>query len=124
MVQVMRHFSTIAYGHHLMAEGADIAQLVEMSSPIYRLELIMVGRLFAQDPVLYTDIIFSNKDNVLMMKRFAYRFLELLEMVEMSDKDSFVTMFNQVSDWFGDYADIFLQESKAMLLKANELKKH
>lgn len=124
MVQVMRHFSTIAYGYHLMTEGADIAQLVEMSSPIYRLELIMVGRLFAQDPILYTDIIFSNRDNIAMMKRFAYRFLELLEDVEMSDKEGFVTMFNQVSDWFGDYADIFLQESKAMLLKANELKKH
>jgi chorismate mutase/prephenate dehydrogenase len=124
MVQVMRHFSTIAYGYHLMTEGADISQLVEMSSPIYRLELIMVGRLFAQDPVLYTDIIFSNQDNVAMMNRFAYRFLELLEDVEMGDKDAFVTMFSQVSDWFGDYADIFLQESKVMLLKANELKKH
>lgn len=124
MVQVMRHFSTIAYGYHLMTEGADISQLVEMSSPIYRLELVMVGRLFAQDPVLYTDIIFSNHDNVAMMKRFAYRFLELLEDVEMGDKDAFVTMFAQVADWFGDYADIFLHESKAMLLKANELKKH
>ncbi|MDO7086609.1 bifunctional chorismate mutase/prephenate dehydrogenase [Pseudocolwellia sp. AS88] len=123
MVQVMRHFSTIAYGYHLMTEGADIAQLVEMSSPIYRLELIMVGRLFAQSPVLYSDIIFSNADNIQMMKRFAYRFLELLEDVEMGDKDSFIDMFNQVSDWFGDYAGEFLKESKSMLLKANELKK-
>lgn len=123
MVQVMRHFSTIAYGYHLMTEGADISQLVEMSSPIYRLELVMVGRLFAQDPILYTDIIFSNRDNISMMKRFAYRFLELLEDIEKSDKESFVAMFNEVSHWFGDYADIFLQESKAMLLKANELKK-
>lgn len=124
MVQVMRHFSTIAYGYHLMAEGADIENLVNMSSPIYRLELIMVGRLFAQDPVLYSDIIFANPDNITMMKRFAYRFLELLEDVELGDKDAFVTMFQQVSHWFGDYANDFLSESKAMLLKANELKKH
>lgn len=124
MVQVMRHFSTIAYGYHLMTEGADLSQLIEMSSPIYRLELIMVGRLFAQDPVLYSDIIFSNSENIAMMKRFAYRFLELLDDVEMGDKDSFVEMFNQVSDWFGDYASDFLKESKSMLLKANELKKH
>lgn len=122
MVQVMRHFSTIAYGYHLMTEGANLAQLVDMSSPIYRLELIMVGRLFAQDPVLYSDIIFANSDNIAMMKRFAYRFLELLEDVEMGDKEAFVTMFNQVADWFGDYADIFMKESKAMLLKANEIK--
>ncbi len=124
MVQVMRHFSTIAYGYHLMTEGADIAQLVEMSSPIYRLELIMVGRLFAQSPVLYSDIIFSNTDNIAMMKRFAFRFLELLEDVEMGDKDSFVEMFNHVSEWFGEYAGDFLAESKSMLLKANELKRH
>ncbi len=124
MVQVMRHFSTIAYGYHLMAEGADIENLVNMSSPIYRLELIMVGRLFAQDPILYSDIIFANPDNISMMKRFAYRFLELLEDVELGDKDAFVSMFKQVSSWFGDYADDFLAESKTMLLKANELKKH
>lgn len=124
MVQVMRHFSTIAYGYHLMAEGADIENLVNMSSPIYRLELIMVGRLFAQDPILYSDIIFSNPDNISMMKRFAYRFLELLEDVELGDKAAFVTMFEQVSNWFGDYANDFLAESKSMLLKANELKKH
>jgi len=124
MVQVMRHFSTIAYGYHLMSEGADIENLVNMSSPIYRLELIMVGRLFAQDPILYSDIIFSNPDNITMMKRFAYRFLELLEDVETDDKESFVSMFKQVSHWFGDYADEFLAESKTMLLKANELKKH
>lgn len=124
MVQVMRHFSTIAYGYHLMTEGADIAQLVEMSSPIYRLELIMVGRLFAQNPVLYSDIIFANQDNIAMMKRFAYRFLELLEDVQLDDKEAFTAMFSQVADWFGDYADIFLQESKAMLIKADQLKKH
>jgi chorismate mutase/prephenate dehydrogenase len=124
MVQVMRHFSTIAYGYHLMAEGADIENLVNMSSPIYRLELIMVGRLFAQNPILYSDIIFANPENINMMKRFAYRFFELLEDVEQGDKEAFVTMFTQVSNWFGDYAGDFLAESKTMLLKANELKKY
>ncbi|MEI6895173.1 MAG: bifunctional chorismate mutase/prephenate dehydrogenase [Colwellia sp.] len=123
MVQVMRHFSTITYGYHLMSEGVDIEKLVAMSSPIYRLELIMVGRLFAQSSTLYADIIFSNKDNVAMMKRFAHRFLALLETVSNDDKAAFVEVFNDVSDWFGDYADDFLEESKSMLLKANELKK-
>lgn len=123
MVQVMRHFSTIAYGYHLMTEGADVAQLVEMSSPIYRLELIMVGRLFAQDPILYTDIIFANTDNIGMMKRFAYRFLELLEDVELGDKEAFVKTFDQVSNWFGDYAETFLAESTTMLQKADDIKK-
>ena len=121
MVQVMRHFSTIAYGYHLMQEGVDIAQLVDMSSPIYRLELIMVGRLFAQNPILYTDIIFNDPSNIEMMKRFAHRFLELLDDVENGKKDDFVSTFNDVSEWFGDYASSFLAESKSLLLKAKEL---
>jgi chorismate mutase/prephenate dehydrogenase len=122
MVQVMRHFSTITYGYHLMEEGVELESLIEMSSPIYRLELIMVGRLFAQNPDLYADIIFSNKTNMSMMKRFAHRFLTLLEDVEKNDKSSFVAKFETVSSWFGDYADDFLAESKSMLIKANELK--
>lgn len=123
LVQVMRHFSTIAYGHHLMEEGANIEQLLDMSSPIYRLELIMVGRLFAQNPELYTDIIFNNPDNINMMKLYAHRFLELLDLIEKEDKVAFVEEFEKITEWFGDYAQDFLSESKAMLAKANEVKK-
>jgi chorismate mutase/prephenate dehydrogenase len=59
-----------------------------------------------------------------MMKRFAYRFLALLEDVQSNDKAAFTKIFSQVSDYFGDYADIFMQESKVMLAKADQLKKY
>ncbi|WP_068546018.1 bifunctional chorismate mutase/prephenate dehydrogenase [Thalassotalea crassostreae] len=120
MVQVMRHFSTVSYGYHLMQEDVDLDQLLAMSSPIYRLELIMVGRLFAQAPELYADIIFSNPDNVVMMRRFIERFSNLLENVERGDKVSFIEQFNQVANWFGDDANTFLQESKSLLEKTRE----
>ncbi|MDI8296325.1 hypothetical protein MJI53_23840, partial [Salmonella enterica subsp. enterica serovar Anatum] len=41
-------------------ENVQLEQLLALSSPIYRLELAMVGRLFAQDPQLYADIIMSS----------------------------------------------------------------
>ncbi|TLU64764.1 bifunctional chorismate mutase/prephenate dehydrogenase [Thalassotalea litorea] len=120
MVQVMRHFSTISYGYHLMQEGTDLQRLLDMSSPIYRLELAMVGRLFAQDKQLYADIIFSNGNNVAVMKRYAERFLTLLSAVECQDKELFLNTFTQVSDWFGDYAQSFLLESQQLLNKTKE----
>ncbi|WP_371188837.1 bifunctional chorismate mutase/prephenate dehydrogenase [Thalassotalea maritima] len=120
MVQVMRHFSTACYGYHLMQEQVDLQPLLAMSSPIYRLELAMVGRLFAQDPQLYADIIFANKDNVAMMKRFADRFLAMLADVEQGDKLAFIDKFNQVAEWFGDDAQLFLQESSKMLAKTKD----
>jgi len=115
LIQVMRHFSTVVYGEHLKSEQADLAQITQLSSPIYRLELAMVGRLFAQDPELYTDIIFSDLDNVQMMKRYIGRFNELLSLVEVGDKEGFVSAFNEITAWFGDYADKFLAESAQML---------
>jgi len=120
MVQVMRHFSTVAYGYHLMHEDTNLAEIIHLSSPIYRLELAMVGRLFAQDPALYTDIIFSNLDNSKSLRRFIKRFEQLLVIMESGDKEAFAKVFNQISDWFGDYAEQFLLESSEMLIHTNK----
>lgn len=63
-IQALRHFATFAYGLHLAEENVQLEQLLALSSPIYRLELAMVGRLFAQDPQLYADIIMSSERNL------------------------------------------------------------
>lgn len=123
IVQVLRHFSTVAYGYHLHKENIDLDKVLELSSPIYRLELIMVGRLFAQNSDLYSDIIFSDKSNVPMIKRFIQRMTELLELLENNDDEKFAMLFNSVSDWFGDNASKFLQESNLMLAKASDVRK-
>ena len=86
-----------------------------MSSPIYRLELVMVGRLFAQAPELYTEIIFANPDNIEMMQRYVEQFNDLLKLLELKDKSAFKQRFIETREWFGDYAERFLKESSQML---------
>ncbi|MDN3653932.1 bifunctional chorismate mutase/prephenate dehydrogenase [Thalassotalea ponticola] len=120
MVQVMRHFSTACYGFHLMSEDVNLQQLLAMSSPIYRLELAMVGRLFAQDPQLYADIIFAEPENLAMMRRFSDRFSDMLNDIKNNDKQGFINKFRQVSVWFGIDADKFLAESSIMLEKTQK----
>jgi len=120
LVQGMRHFTSFVYGQHLAAENPDLAQLLDFSSPIYRLELAMVGRLFAQDPTLYADIIFSSKDNREMLSRYLQRFEQANQMLINGDRQGFIASFNQVSDWFGDYSQQFLIESRNLLMQAND----
>jgi chorismate mutase/prephenate dehydrogenase len=120
MIQVMRHFSSFVYGQNLQQENPDLAQLLAFSSPIYRLELGMVGRLFAQNAQLYADIIFSSDQAVPLLKRYIGTYEAAVKLLENNDKQGFMTMFNQVSDWFGDYAIEFQKESKSLLLKAND----
>ena len=119
-IQVMRHFNTFVYGAHLAGENPDLVQLTQLSSPIYRLELAMVGRLFAQSPNLYADIIFNNPDNFALLRRFHQRFGEALSLLEQGDKTAFIEQFNEIGEWFGDYAKTCLVDSKQLLLKADD----
>ena len=118
-IQVMRHFSTFVYGLHLQQENPKITDLISLSSPIYRLELAMVGRLFAQDSQLYADIIYSNPNNFDLLKRFAERFNEGIQLLESGDKELFKQEFADVRSWFGEYAEHFLKESRVMLEAAH-----
>ena len=119
-IQVMRHFNTFVYGQHLQGENPDIELLTKFSSPIYRLELAMVGRLFAQSPQLYADIIFNNPDNFALLRRFHERFGIALSLLDKGDKKGFIDAFMKVGNWFGDYAKKCLIDSKQMLLKADD----
>lgn len=119
-IQVMRHFNTFVYGEHLRGENPNLDSLTMFSSPIYRLELAMVGRLFAQAPELYADIIFNNPDNFALLRRFHERFGLALTLLDNGDKDAFIEQFATIGNWFGDYAKTCLIDSKQLLLKADD----
>ena len=124
LIQALRHFATFAYGWHLSREQANIDRLLNLSSPIYRLELAMVGRLFAQDPHLYADIILSSPQNLAMIRRYYQNFGEALGLLERGDRDGFIEAFSQVSSFFGEHADEFLRESRTLLAQANDRRHH
>ncbi|RUO40738.1 bifunctional chorismate mutase/prephenate dehydrogenase [Pseudidiomarina aestuarii] len=119
-VQVMRHLSTFVYGMHLAEEKADLQQLLDLSSPIYRLELMMVGRLFAQNAELYADIILSQPQNFAMMRRYINTFRRILDELEHADKAAFIAEFSALKDYFGDYSTNFLEESQRLLNAAGD----
>ncbi|WP_417684313.1 bifunctional chorismate mutase/prephenate dehydrogenase [Pseudidiomarina gelatinasegens] len=119
-VQVLRHLSTFVYGAHLAQERVDVQQLLDLSSPIYRLELMMVGRLFAQDANLYADIILSDPHNFQMLRRYVQLFDTLLEELEQRGKSDFVQRFADVREYFGEFAQRFLSESQRLLDTAGD----
>ncbi|MCK5819089.1 MAG: bifunctional chorismate mutase/prephenate dehydrogenase [Psychromonas sp.] len=120
LIQALRHFTSYVYGSYLQAVDADLEQLLALSSPIYRLELAMVGRLFAQDPTLYADIIFAQKNNLIMINRFHKHFYEAIELLKNNDKDAFLGRFRSVTQWMGDYSIAFLNESRTLLQQVND----
>lgn len=122
LVQAMRHFSSFVYGLNLCKEEADIDSLLQFSSPIYRLELAMVGRLFAQDPELYADIIFAQPGSQIAISDYLDNYRDALALLKAGNRQAFVDEFKRVAKWFGDYAPQFQHESRAMLQSVNDMK--
>lgn len=120
IIQALRHFTTYCYGIFLAGINPDLKQLLELSSPIYRLELAMVGRLFAQDPRLYADIIMSSDHNIELISHYAASMQQELKLLAEGDRDAFVDHFLKARDYFGDYARDFLKESGRLLAKLQD----
>ena len=121
-VQALRHFATFANGLHLSKQPVNLANLLALSSPIYRLELAMIGRLFAQDAALYADIIMDKPENLQVIESLKQSYEEALAFFEKGDKDGFINAFEEVRAWFGDYSEQFLKESRQLLQQANDLR--
>ncbi|WP_386693968.1 bifunctional chorismate mutase/prephenate dehydrogenase [Lonepinella sp. MS14435] len=123
-IQALRHFSTFANGLHLSKQPVKLANLLALSSPIYRLELAMIGRLFAQDGGLYADIIMDKPENLAVIESLKESYVESLKFFETGDKQGFIDTFNKVSQWFGEYSDLFMKESRQLLQQANDSRQH
>ncbi len=117
IVQALRHFATFAFGQFLHSRGVPIARTLELSSPIYRLELAMVGRLFAQDPWLYAEIVFATPERQALLKDFIQSLQRNIDLVETGDKEEFVARFRKIAEWFGPFGEQAIRESSFLVDK-------
>jgi chorismate mutase/prephenate dehydrogenase len=117
IVQALRHFATFAFGQFLHSRGVPVLRTLELSSPIYRLELAMVGRLFAQDPALYAEIVFATPERVALLKDYIRSLSGNLDLIERGDKAEFVARFRQVAEWFGPFSEQAMRESTFLVEK-------
>jgi chorismate mutase/prephenate dehydrogenase len=111
MVQGLRHFVALLHGSFMKTYDLKPGDILDYSSPIYRGELMMTGRIFAQSAELYADIVFANEERRELLLNFIEHNERLTEMVKRDDKEGFVKEFEGVTDFFGSFANQALKES-------------
>ncbi len=115
IVQALRHFATFCFGRFLYEHRIRLEKTLEFSSPIYRLELGMVGRLFAQDSALYAEIIFATPKRRQLLKQFIMSLQQHLDMLEKNDKALFISGFREIAQWFGPFSEQAMRESTFLI---------
>lgn len=120
VVQALRHFATFLFGQFLWRRRVDLRRTLDFSSPIYRLEFGMVGRLFAQDPGLYAEIIFASPERRALLRAFLDNARDNLAMLEADDRDAFRAEFRQIAEWFGPFSGQSIRESSYLIEKLIE----
>lgn len=120
IIQCLRHFSAMAYGQFLAQQPLDIDTLLKASSPIYKLELSLVGRLFAQNPALYAEIMQAQPSWFHHLDAFISTLQQMREQLQSPDRTAFLTEFAKVQDYLGEHANRFLKHSADLLAKAND----
>ncbi|NOY70154.1 MAG: bifunctional chorismate mutase/prephenate dehydrogenase [Deltaproteobacteria bacterium] len=120
IVQALRHFATFAFGGFLMEKKVRLSRTLEFSSPIYRLELAMVGRLFAQSASLYAEIIFASEKRRNLIKDYIASIGKYIDMLDSDDKDGFMEEFTRTADWFGSFSEQAMRESSFLIDKLIE----
>ena len=120
VIQVLRHFVTFATGKCLEELQVDIQESLRFTSPIYRLELAMIGRLFAQDPALYADIELENQYSAQVLATFLHVASQLTTAVVSRDSDAFVRYFRSTARYLGSFCEEAMEESNYLVSRLVE----
>ena len=57
----------------------------------------MVGRLFAKDPQLYTDIIMASDDNIDLIVKYYQSVGNSVALLKEQNREKFISQFEQIS---------------------------
>jgi len=105
IVQGLTHFVTLCVADTVRRLGVDLHKTEAFESPVYQIELSLVGRLLSQDSSLYADILQQNPyvPEVLLACRSSAA--DLAEIVASKDPEKFRKFFEKNSLHLGSYCE-------------------
>lgn len=102
-IQGIEHFSTFALGDFLKKQNMHPEEIFDIASPIYQTKLALMGRIFDQDAKLYADIVMSDELRIKLIIQYIDYLQSFKELLLNQDKQSFTTLFSEISQWMGKF---------------------
>lgn len=115
IIQVLVHEKTMVMGSVLQRLGADLGRTLEFASPIYRAELAMIGRLFAQSAELYAGIVTQNPEGARVLALFRAESTRLTRLAQTGKREAIASRFTEISLFLRGFASWAQRQSDAIL---------
>jgi len=115
VVQGLAHFTTLTVAGTMRRLGVDLEALLAATSPVYRIETALVGRILGQDPDLYGPILRENPAVPEVLAAFEEAAGELRRAVEGSDEEAFGKVFHEDAAFFRAYIPQATEDSEALV---------
>jgi len=115
VIQGLTHFGALAKAEAIRRTGTDVDETLSFTSPIYRIEMGLAGRLLAQDAGLYGDMLLMNPAVPEMLATFAEAVRTLREIVESGDSDRFRVFFAENAAHYASYLAAATEETDDLI---------
>ncbi|MEE8397503.1 MAG: prephenate dehydrogenase/arogenate dehydrogenase family protein [Desulfobacterales bacterium] len=115
VVQGLNHLLTVSLARTLQKLGMPPDQALLYSTPVFRMKMDLVGRLFAQDLDLYKNLIGKNRFTLEALDAFSSALSEGKEALLSGQDDSATAFLAEIQTFLGDFSHDRLDESNRML---------
>lgn len=115
VIQVLFHMTTMLVGRVLRDLTVNIGETMEYTSPSYRLEINLLGRMFAQNGALYSAISQMNPYTKEILVSLKEGLACYEKWYENEDLTAFIRDFELSAQHLGDFCTQAYQESSAVL---------
>ena len=115
IVQCMTHFNSLCLVDTMRKSGFTMREILEYSSPVFRLGTDMSGRILNQDAELYSDIEIMNKEGPKAIRRYIGSAKSLQEIIRKKDKKRFERLFDNAARFVGNYKKDAMEESDHLI---------
>ncbi|MEW6077252.1 MAG: prephenate dehydrogenase/arogenate dehydrogenase family protein [Thermodesulfobacteriota bacterium] len=116
MAQSLMHFLTLSLGRMLQHLEVTPQEAFLFATPIFRINVDLIGRLFSQDITLYAELVRDNRHAPEMVRRFSDAMEETRRAFAGKDMERTLSYMKSIGAFFGkEFCDQALTETTRAL---------
>lgn len=112
-IQALVHLSNIALAKTLTDTGSNIHK--DLSTPLFRLQSLVIGRILGQSSELYENILMENPEFIPILKTYLKNIQLMENFIEKKDKHKFEKVYTTIQKKLGSFIQVAEQKTSEVL---------